>query len=111
MNNNKTESDESFISNSQFEDKYINIFDQLCFKIKEKEVMDSITSLKNNKAADLLGIKGEMLKAGISYFLRPVTKLFNLIFIISSLPDVWRESSLTHIHKKVTVLYPVIIEE
>ena len=50
MNNNKTENDESFISNSQLEDKYINIFDQLSYKIKEKEVMDSITSLKNNKA-------------------------------------------------------------
>ena len=91
--------------------KYINIFDQLIFKIKEKDVVDSITSLKNNKAADLFGFKGEMLKAGISYLLRPVTKLFNLIFTNSSLPDVWREGSLTPIHKKVTVLYPVIIEE
>ena len=106
MNHNKTESDESFVSNSQLKNKYINIFDQLSFKIKEKEVMDSITSLKNNKAADLLGFKGEMLKAGISYLLRPVTKLFNLIFTNSSLPDVWRESSLTPIHKKGDCFIP-----
>ena len=50
--------------------------------------MDSITSLKNNKAANLLGFKGEMVKAGISYLLKPVNKLFNLIFTNSSLPDV-----------------------
>ena len=59
-----------------------------------------------NKAADLLGFKGEMLKAGISYLLKPVTKLFNLIFTNFSLPDIWRKSSLTPIHKKGDCFIP-----
>ena len=79
---------------------YTPIFDRLSFKINEKEIMDSIASLKNNKSADLLGFKGEMLKAGITYIKKPITKLFNLIFTNTTLPDIWRESSLTPIHKK-----------
>ena len=47
-----------------------------------------------------------MLKAGISYLLKPVTKLFNLIFTNFSLPDVWRKSSLTPIHKKGDCFIP-----
>ena len=76
------------------------IFDELSFTIKEKEVLDSILSLKNNKSGDILGHKGEMFKAGATFLVKPLTKLFNLVFTNTLIPDFWRESSLSPIHKK-----------
>ena len=51
---------------------YTPIFDRLSFKINEKEIIDSIASLKNNKSADLLAFKGEMLKAVITNIKNPL---------------------------------------
>ena len=78
----------------------IKTFNELCYIITETEVREAIVSLKKRKAADTVGFRAEMLQAGIYYLVNPITKLLNIIYSNEMLPDLWRESSLTPIHKK-----------
>ena len=48
--------------------------------IKDKEILNCISKLKNNKACGLDSIKNEMIKSSASIFLPCLNKLFNLIF-------------------------------
>ena len=48
--------------------------------IKDKEILNCISKLKNNKACGLDSIKNEMIKSVASIFLPCLNKLFNLIF-------------------------------
>ena len=81
---------------------YLNIktFDELSYTITETEVREAILSLKKRKVADTVGFRAEMLQAGIYYLVIPITKLLNIIYSNEMLPNLWRESSLTPIHKK-----------
>ena len=78
----------------------IKTFNELSYIITETEVREAIVSLKKRKAADTVGFRAEMLQAGIYYLVNPITKLLNIIYSNEMLPDLWRESSLTPIHKK-----------
>ena len=71
----------------------------------------AVKSLKNGKASASDLISNEMIKYGMPVLLKPLHKLFNLIFCSGSFPKKWNESIITLIHKKVVNMTLVIIEE
>ena len=68
--------------------------------ISEEEIVKVVKSLKNGKASASDFISNEMIKYGISVLLKPLQKLFNLIFSNGKFPESWSESIVTLIHKK-----------
>ena len=64
-------------------------FTKLDFSIKEFEIMKAIKSLKGNKSPGLDNILSEFLVAGQECLIRPLCKLFNLIFRSHSYPKQW----------------------
>jgi exonuclease III len=77
-----------------------HIFNELNYKIKVDEVYSAISHLKNGKSSGIDSIKAEMLKAGTSQISKVLTKLFNFVFSSGCFPELWRESTITAIHKK-----------
>ena len=68
---------------------HMRTFKLLDASIKEKEILNSISRLKTNKASNLDGIKNEMIKSDASTFLPCLIKLFNLIFSSGFYPSSW----------------------
>ena len=75
------------------------IFNELNFKIADREVLDAIAGLKSGKAAGKDKILNEMIKAGSAQLLSVLTKLFNKLLNLGAFPDQWRYNSLTPIYK------------
>ena len=65
--------------------------------------MKAINLLKKNKAPGLDSITNELIFAGKQSFIKPLCKLFNLIFITAKYPQKWTLSFLKPIHKKDTL--------
>ena len=65
----------------------------------EKEVIEAINSLKNNKSPGPDGYINEMFKHGKYYLLKPITKLFNIILRTNKIPQSWKHGFLTVIYK------------
>ena len=84
----------------------IPIFTELDFSIKGLEIMRSIKSLKRNKSPGLNNILSEFLVAGKDCLIRPLCKLFNLIFRSHSYPKQWTLNLLKPIHKKESATNP-----
>ena len=84
----------------------IPIFTELDFSIKEFEIMMSIKFLKRNKSPGLDNILSEFLVAGKDCLIRPLCKLFNLIFRSHSYPKQWTLNLLKPIHKKESATNP-----
>ena len=76
--------------------------------IQENEITKAIRGLKNGKscASDL--IANEMMKHGVPVLLKPLHKLFNMVYESGSFPKSWNESLITLLHKKVTNITQVI---
>ena len=91
--------------NKYFEDllakseKSHQTFTPLDFAIKDKEIMDAIKHLKNNKSAGLDGIRNEMLKTNVQYILPFALKLFNIILSSGKYPKEWKTGFIRPIHK------------
>ena len=79
-----------------------NTFDQfvdLDNPFTEKEVVEAINSLKNNKSPGPDGYINEMFKHGKFYLLKPITKLFNIVLQTHTVPNEWKKGFLTVIYK------------
>ena len=74
-------------------------FNNLDFTISEGEIGKAIKALKNGKAPGLDRITGNMFKAGMSAFICPLKKLYNLVFSTSKYPQEWCKGYITPIHK------------
>ena len=77
----------------------IRTFTPLDAVIKDKEILNCISKLKNNKACGLDSIKNEMIKSGASIFLPCLHKLFNLIFSSGLYPSSWALGYISPIFK------------
>ena len=82
------------------------IFNELDFKITEKEVHDSISKLKNNKATGLDNICNEMLKNSSKIVITLITKVFNIIFQTGQYPKIWNKGYISTIYKSKCILDP-----
>lgn len=93
--NERTAELNEFLANGN-ESKTFNMLDS---NIKDKEILQSVRKLKNNKATGLDNVKNEMLKHGVSTFLPCLSKLFNMIFSSGIYPSSWATSYITPIFK------------
>jgi len=75
------------------------VFNELNFRITEKEVKTVIKNLKCNKAVGLDHIANEMLKSGLDVLCTPLTKIFNIILNSGHFPTLWRNDYISPIHK------------
>lgn len=99
------------VDSTQYMQTYINenvnkVFNELNFHITLEEVSKAITKLKRGKSCGLDSIPNEMLKAGSTELLKPLHKLFNLIFMQQNFPASWRLNTLTPLHKKGDINSP-----
>jgi len=69
-------------------------------KINTDEIIESIRSIRNGKTAPADLISNEMLKNAVPILIKPLQKLFNLIFKNGTFPKIWNESFLVLLHKK-----------
>ena len=67
--------------------------------ITEKEVLDAIKSLKNDKACSNDMILNEFLKHGVDKLLPVFVQIFNLVFESGVVPDTWSEGYICPIYK------------
>jgi hypothetical protein len=65
------------------------IFSELDYKITDKEIMDAICSLKNNKSSGFDTIINEMLKCSQLYLIKCFNKIFNTILSNDIFPKLW----------------------
>lgn len=75
------------------------IFNELDYKITEKEISDAIRSLKNNKASSFDSVLNEMLKYGQSYLLKSFYKIFNLVLTNGEFPKLWSRGFIVPLFK------------
>ena len=77
----------------------VKIFTELDTRISNKEIINAIASLKNNKASSFDQILNEMLKFGQTYIIDPLCKLFNNILSTGKFPVVWANGIIVPIFK------------
>ena len=68
-------------------------------QITEKEIVNAIKSLKNNKACGGDMILNEFLKYSSVKLMPVFVKIFNIVFESGIIPDCWSEGSICHIYK------------
>ena len=66
----------------------------------------AVRGLKNGKSCVSDLIANEMIKHGMPVLLKPLHKLFNIVYESGSFPKSWNESLITLIHKKVNKYNP-----
>ena len=81
-------------------------YTELDYPISEKELYESINSLKNKKTSGPDGILNEMLKCGKYYLVKPIAYLFNMILSQSSIPQDWKQGYLRVIYKSGDINLP-----
>jgi hypothetical protein len=81
-------------------------FNELNFKIPDREIAQAISKLKNGKACGKDSILNEMIKAASPCIIPVLEKLFNHILTTSTFPDPWRINFITPLHKKGSVNMP-----
>lgn len=69
-------------------------------EISTDEIIEAIRSIRNGKTASTDLISNEMLKNAVPILIKPLQKLFNLIFKNGTFPKIWNESFLVLLHKK-----------
>ena len=77
----------------------VKIFTELDTRISNKEIINAIASLKNNKASSFDQILNEMLKFGQTYIIDPLCKLLNNILSTGKFPVVWANGIIVPIFK------------
>ena len=81
-------------------------FNEMDFKLSEKEVAKCMKTLKNNKASGLDGICNEMLKYSQHVMLPVLTKLFNFILLSRKYPRQWCEGYIVPVSKGADITLP-----
>ena len=96
MNSVKSKYDERLEQLNQVlkNDKQKRTFNLMDTVIKDKEIQNSISKLKNNKSSALDSIRNEMLKSGANILLPCLKKLCNLIFSSGYYPSDTRYKKL-----------------
>ena len=74
--------------------------DNLSNQISTDEILAAIRSIRNGKSASSDMISNEMLKNAIPVLIKPLQKLFNIVFSTGNFPKIWNESYLVLLHKK-----------
>jgi len=74
--------------------------------ITDDEVAKAISQLKTGKSAGIDGIPGEMFKCCSNILVPFITKIFNDIFVKTTIPDVWKKGIIVPIHKKGSLKDP-----
>ena len=64
------------------------------------DIMLCVKSIKIKNSEGYDRIPQRVLTEGITYFLAPLTKLFQLIYRDKMIPEQWRMSKIVPIHKK-----------
>lgn len=77
-----------------------NLFTELDYIITEGEIRKALSKLKNGKSPGLDSICPEMLKYNQEELIKPLTKLYNIIFSNSLYPIKWSEGFITPLFKK-----------
>lgn len=67
-------------------------FNELDFKISEKEVLHTLKSIKNKNACGFDQISNEMLKYGFLHFSQPLLKIFDNVLTCGIFPKIWCKS-------------------
>ena len=98
LNKNNKNVDSSFL-NKLKDLENVKIFTELDCRISNKEIINAISSLKNNKASSFDQILNEMLKFGQTYIIDPLCKLFNNILSTGKFPVVWAKGIIVPIFK------------
>ena len=80
-------------------DKQTKTFTLMDAIIKDEEIKNSISKLKNNKSSGLDSIRNEMIKSGANILLPCLNKLFNLIFSSGHYPSAWAKGYISPIFK------------
>ena len=75
-------------------------FSNLDFLFKPEEIEKVVKSLKGGKSSGTDQIQNEMIKAGLHILIKPMTKLFNLVFSSGNYPSLWATGRIISIHKK-----------
>jgi hypothetical protein len=80
MNNAVSINEATSVDYDNYITKNINtVFNELNFRITDKEISKAIQNLKINNASGMDGVLNEMLKASITTITPHINKLFNLI--------------------------------
>ena len=96
---------ENYVNSYIAENKF-STFNELDYQITNTEIKRASLKLKNNKSSGTDGIPNEMIKFGCDYLLEAYKIVFNKILSNSEFPDLWRDNTLTPIHKKGDKLDP-----
>ena len=75
------------------------LFQNLDYRITQKEIKSCILKLKPGKAVGMDRISAEMIKASVDQLLPVYDKLFNSIFRQGFYPTIWKESFIVPIFK------------
>ena len=67
--------------------------------ISEKEVLEAVKSLKNNKACGGDHILNEFLKHSVDKLMPVFVKIFNMVFESGIIPTTWSEGYICPIYK------------
>ena len=94
-----TESHNTAIQNDLLELEKIKIFTELDFSIRDKEIIDAVKSLKNNKSSGIDSLLNEMFKCATEPLLKSLSKIFNLVLSTGSFPILWSKSIITPLFK------------
>ena len=68
--------------------------------VTNEEIKKAIQKLKNNKAADYMGLRAEHLKIGEEELNESITDLINEIITLTEVPPILKNGHLTQILKK-----------
>lgn len=85
------------MQNNYFSNK--QLFENL-HSINEQEIMNCSIELKNGSSLRIDSISVEILKENISFLIFPVKYIFNFILSKTFIPDEFKLSIVTPIHKK-----------
>ena len=89
------------------ENSAINTFNTSLDKfITEDEISSIIDTSSNGKTPGIDSVSIEMIKCGKTVLLKPICKLFNLIFDSGSYPKCWNTDYIIPIHKSGTIHDP-----
>ena len=81
-----------------------SVFNELCFTITHIEVKEAITNLKTGKVSGMDEIPNEMLKSGVEALYKPLSVIFNKLFINNVYPQQWREGMISAATPKIQII-------
>jgi hypothetical protein len=98
LNKNNKNVDSSFLNKLKDLENF-KMFTELDTRISNKEIINAIPFLKNNKASSCDQILNETLKFGQTYIIDQLCKLFNNMLSTGKFPVVWAKGIIVPIFK------------